>query len=144
MAMKYNKFEKIITQARMSRYLQACGGDKKKAMVLYRYNLQLSQELLTVISCFEVSLRNAIDVHYSTVKGPNWLSDSVETTKSITTNITTTINDVFDNSTSNNTNTFTVRNTSNLNNGMFSIDSCRSTAKLIRDAKKNLRNYLLS
>ncbi len=33
----------------------ACGGNTIKAMTLYRYNLKLSQELLTVISCFEVA-----------------------------------------------------------------------------------------
>ena len=30
-------------------------------MTLYRYNLRLAQELPTIVSCFEVSLRNAID-----------------------------------------------------------------------------------
>ena len=45
----------------MKRYVQACGGDTRKAMTLYRYNLQLSQELFTIISCFEVALRNAIN-----------------------------------------------------------------------------------
>ncbi|MCA4819865.1 Abi family protein [Myroides odoratimimus] len=122
----------------MSRYLQACNNDTKKAMTLYRYNLELSQELLTVISCFEVALRNAIDTHYSIVKGQEWLSDSVETTKSIRTTISNIVTDVLDGSISNNTNTFNVFNTNTINNGMFSVDNCKSTAKLIRDAKKNL------
>lgn len=30
-------------------------------MTLYRKNLQLSRELFTIISCFEIALRNAID-----------------------------------------------------------------------------------
>ena len=30
-------------------------------MTLYRYNLRLSQEMFTIISCFEVVLRNRID-----------------------------------------------------------------------------------
>lgn len=45
-------------------------------MTLYRYNLKLSQELFTIISCFEVALRNAVDRHYSTTKGPDWLRDA--------------------------------------------------------------------
>ena len=41
----------------MERYLTACGGDTRKAMTLYRYNLQISQEMFTIVSCFEVALR---------------------------------------------------------------------------------------
>ncbi|WP_211345626.1 Abi family protein [Paraflavitalea soli] len=57
----------------MSRYLTACNGDTRKAMTLYRKNLQLSQELFTVISCFEIALRNAIDNHAIQHLGPDWL-----------------------------------------------------------------------
>jgi hypothetical protein len=59
--MKYVDFEKIITASRMGRYLTACGGNTRDAMTLYRKNLKISQELFTVISCIEISLRNAID-----------------------------------------------------------------------------------
>jgi hypothetical protein len=45
-------------------------------MTLYRLNLRLSQELFTVISCFEVALRNRIDQHYSRRNGKDWLRDS--------------------------------------------------------------------
>lgn len=62
--MKYTDFEYVLSPERMGRYLQACGDDSQKAMTLYRYNLQLSQEMFTVISCFEVALRNAIDRHF--------------------------------------------------------------------------------
>lgn len=48
----------------MARYLAASGSNTKKAMTLYRKNLQLSQELFTVISCFEVAIRNGIDRVY--------------------------------------------------------------------------------
>ena len=75
--MKYTEFEKIISQPRMSRYLTACNGDTKNAMTLYRLNLRLSQELFTLISCFEISLRDAIDSHYSQQFGHNWLKDAV-------------------------------------------------------------------
>jgi Abi-like protein len=71
--MKYSEFAKIMTPARMNRYLTACGGNSRKAMTLYRKNLQLTQELFTVISCFEVALRNAIDAVCCAVFGNDWL-----------------------------------------------------------------------
>jgi len=76
--MKYSEFQKIVSRARMSRYLSACGGDTKKAMTLYRYNLKLSQELLTVISCFEVALRNSINVSCEVRFGNDWLCDGAQ------------------------------------------------------------------
>ena len=75
--MKFTDFEHILSAERMSRYLKACGGDSRKAMTLYRYNLQLSQEMFTVISCFEVALRNAIDMNLSPRLGNDWLRDAV-------------------------------------------------------------------
>lgn len=75
--MKYNDFENIMTSARMGRYLTACGGNTRKAMTLYRKNLQLTQELFTVISCFEVALRNAIDKKCINHFGADWLQDAV-------------------------------------------------------------------
>jgi hypothetical protein len=51
--MKFGEFENIMSVARMSRYLSACNNDTKKAMTLYRLNLRLSQELFTVVSCFD-------------------------------------------------------------------------------------------
>ncbi len=60
----------------MSRYLTACGGDTRKAMTLYRKNLQLSQELFTVISCFEVTLRNAVDRQCLASLGNDWLRNA--------------------------------------------------------------------
>ena len=75
--MKYKDFEKILSQKRLNRYLTACNGDTRKAMTLYRYNLQLSQEAFTIISCFEVALRNAIDANLTSVLGIEWLKDSI-------------------------------------------------------------------
>lgn len=74
--MLYSEFENIISQPRMSRYLHACNGNSRKAMTLYRKNLKLSQELFTVISCFEIALRNKIDKIYSTTYGVDWLRNS--------------------------------------------------------------------
>ncbi|MEP2447079.1 MAG: Abi family protein [Balneola sp.] len=71
--MKYTEFETIMSSDRLNRYRQACGGNTRKAMTLYRRNLKLSQEFFTIISCFEVALRNAINVHYITHFGNQWL-----------------------------------------------------------------------
>jgi len=74
--MKYSDFEHIMSTARMNRYLIASDNNSKKAMTLYRKNLHLSQELFTVISCFEIALRNAIDRQYTSRYGNNWLLNS--------------------------------------------------------------------
>lgn len=66
-----------MSQKRMKRYVTACNGDTRKAMTLYRYNLQISQEMFTIISCFEVALRNAIDNCLKNTFGPSWLKDSI-------------------------------------------------------------------
>lgn len=75
--MKYADFEKIMSSRRMERYVRACGGDTRKAMTLYRYNLQISQEMFTIVSCFEVALRNAIDHKLTENLGDEWLRDSI-------------------------------------------------------------------
>ena len=75
--MKYVDFEKIMSSQRMERYLTACGGDTRKAMTLYRYNLEISQEMFTVVSCFEVALRNAIDRKLTENLGEEWLKKSI-------------------------------------------------------------------
>lgn len=67
-----------ISQARFSRYLFACGQDKRKASQLYKTNIQLSQKMYAVIGVFEVILRNCIDRHFTFKKGNNWLADAVQ------------------------------------------------------------------
>ena len=74
--MIYSEFEKIITPPRLNRYLRACGNDTRRAMTLYRKNLKLSQEVFTVLSCFEVALRNEIDKHYTHLHSNHWLRDA--------------------------------------------------------------------
>lgn len=75
--MKYFEFEEIMSSARMRRYLTATNNNSRKAMTLYRKNLQLSQEMFTVISCFEVALRNKINEQYVTQYGNDWLKNSI-------------------------------------------------------------------
>ena len=76
-SMKYIDFEHFMSRKRLNRYLVACYNDKKRAMTLYRYNLRLAQELLTIVSCFEVSLRNSINDILIPLFGSEWLKDSV-------------------------------------------------------------------
>ena len=73
--MRYLDFQQVLSASRMNRYLSACGGNTRKAMTLYRKNLLLTQELFTVIGCFEVALRNAIDQKAISIKGHDWLRD---------------------------------------------------------------------
>ena len=75
--MKYRDYERCFSRKRLGRYIQACSGNKRKAMTLYRDNLRLSQEMYTIINCFEVSLRNAIDGILSSQVGQEWLKDSI-------------------------------------------------------------------
>jgi hypothetical protein len=77
--MKYTDFETIMSVPRMNRYLVACGNNSRKAMTLYRKNLHLSQELFTVIGCFEIAFRNNINRQYINQYGNDWLRDSVST-----------------------------------------------------------------
>lgn len=74
--MRYSEFENIMSAPRLARYLAASGNDSKRAMTLYRKNLRLSQELFTVISCYEIAMRNRIDRQYAGQHGNDWLRDS--------------------------------------------------------------------
>ena len=76
--MNFEDFKNIISEQRMNRYLLSVNGDTRRAQTLYRKNLKLSQEIFTIISCFEVALRNKIDVHYTYLYGSEWLSHFIE------------------------------------------------------------------
>lgn len=65
-----------IGQPRYSRYLAACG-NKRRALKLYRANISLSQKMYAVIGMFEVILRNSIDRHMKSKKGPIWLEEAI-------------------------------------------------------------------
>jgi hypothetical protein len=76
--MRYADFEDIVSKERMRSYLISCPNDTRKAMTLYRYNILLSQEIIIVIGCFEIALRNAIDREMKSRLGNDWLKDSVD------------------------------------------------------------------
>ena len=76
--MKFCEFEKIMSSKRMRRYVTACGGDTRKGMKLYRLNLHLAEEMFTIVSCYEVALRNAIDNIMVASNGNDWLRDAIQ------------------------------------------------------------------
>ena len=76
--MNYEQFEALLSRPRLQRYLDAVQ-DKEKALLLYAYNIQLSQQLFAVISMFEVILRNKINQciqKHSNIN--NWLHQAVQ------------------------------------------------------------------
>ena len=75
--MKFNEFQSILSQERLQRYLTACGNNTRKTMTLYRLNLNLSQEVFTLLSCFEVAIRNAINNILVSRLGNDWLRDAI-------------------------------------------------------------------
>ena len=56
--MDFKTSQKIFSAAKMGKYANACSGDKRKTMLLYRYNLRLCQRFCGVLNLFEVMLRN--------------------------------------------------------------------------------------
>ena len=75
--MRYQEFEEIFSAKRMQKYVEACNGSTRNAMTLYRKNLRLSQEMFTLISCFEVALRNKIDKLMIQQHGEEWLLNTI-------------------------------------------------------------------
>ena len=75
--MKFKDFQSILSEERLRRYYTACGNDSRKTMTLYRLNLNLSQEVFTLLSCFEVAIRNAINNILVKQLGEDWLRDSI-------------------------------------------------------------------
>lgn len=76
--MSFNDFERIISPRRLNRYMIACRYNRRKALILYRLNIRLSDEMFGVVCCFEVALRNAIhDYVVKKTGNPHWLRDSI-------------------------------------------------------------------
>lgn len=123
--MKYLEFEKIMSSSRMSRYALATYNDLRKAMTLYRYNLKLSQEMFTVIGCFEVALRNAIDSHVKLNLGNDWLKNGADT------------NGIFDNR-----NCFNTKN--NINEAIRKINPNYLHQKLVAELGFGFWRYLFA
>lgn len=72
--MKYQKFEYYFSKARIKRYKDASGQNKKATLVLYRENIRVSQSFFPILNIFETVLRNQIDIkltHY--FDNENWI-----------------------------------------------------------------------
>lgn len=75
--MKFSELEDIVSDNRLNRYTLACGGNKSKAMLLYRYNIKASLEMFAVVGAFEIALRNSIDRVMTTNFGRDWLRNAI-------------------------------------------------------------------
>lgn len=72
--MDYSKLEYYVSQARLNRFLRACGGSKTKAQKLYKINLRVAQAFYPLLNLFEIFLRNALNNQIATHYGdPDWL-----------------------------------------------------------------------
>lgn len=61
--MNNKKFSKLYSYSRVSRYVKAANGDKKKAQRMYYANARIAQSFQPLLSFFEVVLRNQL--HYA-------------------------------------------------------------------------------
>lgn len=76
--LKFKDYEAAFSPARINRYLQACNGDTKTALKLYRYNIKLCQKFYGILNVFEVILRNAINEHYvSYYSNQDWIRNQL-------------------------------------------------------------------
>lgn len=72
--MDYIFFVHYFSASRMERYLLASGNDEKKAIELYRANLQVSKAFHPLIGIFEVILRNRLnDILGDHFADANWI-----------------------------------------------------------------------
>lgn len=80
--MDFKTSQTIYSTARMGKFLNACAGNKKHTMQLYRYNLRLCQRFYGILNLFEVMLRNAVNKHYALYySDKDWIINQAETGK---------------------------------------------------------------
>ncbi len=77
--MDFKTSQKLYSVPRMRKYQNACTGDKRKTMQLYRYNLRLCQRFYGALNLLEVMLRNAINEHYiAYYSDPDWIVNQAD------------------------------------------------------------------
>jgi len=77
--MNFKTSQKLYSVPRMRKYQNACTGDKRKTMQLYRYNLRLCQRFYGALNLLEVMLRNAINEHYiAYYSDPDWIVNQAD------------------------------------------------------------------
>ncbi len=62
--MDYKTTQNLFSVPRIRKYNVACGEDKQRTLLLYRFNIRLCQKFYGVLNVLEVILRNAINKHY--------------------------------------------------------------------------------
>lgn len=65
-------FEHILSTERFARYLAWAGGNRERALELYRLNVAVSEALYTPLHVLEVALRNRIHAVLSEALGEHW------------------------------------------------------------------------
>jgi hypothetical protein len=77
--MNYLDLEKVLSIPRIGRYKSACNGDEQKSLELYFLNIEISKDFYTLLSLFEIALRNAINEHYKKHFADNsWLINQTQ------------------------------------------------------------------
>ena len=72
--MKYKKVVRLYSNSRVSKYFRATNRNKNKAVMLYFANLKIAQAFHSLLSSFEVILRNQL--HYALARhfsDGNWI-----------------------------------------------------------------------
>lgn len=75
--MDYRIIVSAFSAPRLEKYF-ASSGDLHGCFEMYKANLLLSQQMFSVLSIFEVVLRNAINEHYKQKFGENWLLTQIQ------------------------------------------------------------------
>lgn len=58
----YEKLEIYLSKERLNKYLEVANNNKEKVIELYEANLKYSSKMYILLSCFEVFLRNSINI----------------------------------------------------------------------------------
>jgi len=72
--MKYLKFERFVSKARLDKFFIGCGNDQDRALELYKANINISKSFYPILHLFEVFLRNTINSNLVDYFGdPEWI-----------------------------------------------------------------------
>jgi len=65
-------FEKIFSTQRMDKYFKRYPGNEQKAIEHYQLNIELSESFYSILSIFEIALRNSLNRELSRKYGDSW------------------------------------------------------------------------
>jgi len=66
----------LLTQARLTTYLAATGGDLTSALEMYDWNADISGAFITSVHYLEIGLRNSLDIAAMEHLGGGWLESN--------------------------------------------------------------------